>query len=321
MKDFKGKIAVVTGAGTGMGRELARQLAAEGCDVAICEFIVDNMNETRRLCEAEALPGTRILAQECDVSEEDQVIAFRDSVMREFATEHINLLFNNAGVGGGSSYVLEDRKIFDKAFAVNWFGVYYNVRAFMPMLLKSSQGHIINTSSVNGFWACLGPQTPHVSYSAAKFAVKGFTEGLLVDLRLNAPHIKASVVMPGHVGTSIGINTRIIHGFPDPDEVPDDHLDAMRERMKTRGFPLQNATNDQLREMLKHQGEQFRDNAPVSSAQAATIILDGVRNGQWRILIGEDAKRLDMMARNHAEQLYDQELYSQMLQDFQAEGD
>ncbi|MEE8398758.1 MAG: SDR family NAD(P)-dependent oxidoreductase [Desulfobacterales bacterium] len=305
MKTFEDKIAVVTGAGTGMGRELACQLASEGCHVAFCEVIVENMVETERLCREIALPGTRITAHECDVSDEAQVIAFRDAVKKQHDTTHINLLFNNAGVGGGGSFILDDRTEWDKTFAVDWSGVYYNTRAFMPMLIAGTEGHIINTSSVNGFWACLGNDVAHTSYSSAKFAVKGFTEALQIDLRLNAPHVKAYLVMPGHIGTSIGINSRKIHGGPEADDLTAEDLAAMRERMVGGGMATEDTTDDQLREMVRHLGEDFRDNAPCSSAQAATIILDGVRNGQWRILVGEDAKMLDQMVRTHAETVYD----------------
>lgn len=305
MKEFKDKIAVVTGAGTGMGRELARQLVSEGCHVAICDVIVENMVETERLCREIAPRGTRISAHACDVSDEARVIAFRDAVKDQHDTEHINLLFNNAGIGGGGSFILEDRKAWDKTFGVDWFGVYYNTRAFMPMLLASTEGHLINTSSVNGFWACLGNDTPHTSYSSAKFAVKGFTEALQVDLRLNAPHVKASLVMPGHIGTSIGINTRKILGGPEPEDLTAGDLAPMRARMVRGGMATESVTDDQLREAIKRSGEDFRDNAPCTAAQAATIILDGVRNEQWRILVGEDAKMLDQLVRTYPETIYD----------------
>ena len=95
MKDFKGKLAVVTGGGTGMGRELARQLSAEGCDVAMCDVSEENMRETKRLCE-EVGKGLRITTYRCDVSDESQVLAFRDAVQDAHETNHINLLFNNA---------------------------------------------------------------------------------------------------------------------------------------------------------------------------------------------------------------------------------
>jgi len=318
MRDFRGKIAVVTGAGTGMGRELVCQLASEGCHVAFCELIVENMKETKRLCDEIALPGTRITAHECDVSDEAQVIAFRDAVMAEHATEHINLLFNNAGVAGGGSFVLTDREEWDRTFAVDWFGVYYSTRAFMPMLLASEEGCIVNTSSVEGFWACLGPLIPQSAYPAAKFAVKGFTEGLQVDLRLNAPHVKAFLVMPGHVGTSIGINANRILGKPEPDAMSEEDLQPVRQLLGEQGVPADTTSDDQIRDMLKQQGEAFRDTAPLTSADAATVILDGIRNDRWRILVGDDAHALDEMVRTHPEEVYEP---SFMMQAQAADGD
>ena len=109
-------------------------------------------------------------------------------------------------------------------FNVCWYGVYYCTLAFMPLLKASEEAHLINTSSVNGFWASLGPTSAHSAYSAAKFAVKGFTEALVNDFRNNAPHIKASVVMPGHIGTDIVINSNRMLGR-DPKEMSDDQLE------------------------------------------------------------------------------------------------
>ena len=191
---------MVTGGGTGMGRELVRQLAAEGCDVAMCDVAEEAMAETAALCAA-ASPSATVTTFVADVADERQVLAFRDAVARDHATDRIHLLFNNAGIGGGGSMVLDSRAEWDATFAVCWGGVYHGTRAFLPMLLAADEGHVVNTSSVNGFWACLGPNIAHTAYSAAKFAVKGFTEALIVDFRLNAPHVRAAVVMPGHVGT------------------------------------------------------------------------------------------------------------------------
>lgn len=304
MKDFRGKIAVVTGAGTGMGRGLARQLAAEGCHVAICEYIVENMRETEALCKEAAPEGTQIMAMECDVADEKRVIAFRDAVKEAFQTKHVNLVFNNAGVGGGQSFILSPREEWERTYAIDWLGVYYCSRAFMPMLLASEEGWLVNTSSVNGFWACLGPQTPHSSYSTAKFAVKGFTESLQVDLSLNAPHVKAAVVMPGHVGTPIGPNTSTILGHPQIEDMPSERLAMIRTAMARRGFDVADLSEEGLREMMLERRRAWQTEAPLNPEQAATIILDGVRNGQWRILVGEDAKALDRLAREKPEDLY-----------------
>jgi NAD(P)-dependent dehydrogenase (short-subunit alcohol dehydrogenase family) len=215
MKNFRGKLAVITGGGTGMGRALAEQLTAEGCHVAICDVSAENMAETKQLCEARAHSGVHISTHVCDVSDERQVVAFRDAMTAQHETNHINLLFNNAGIGGGGSFLKDDRAEWERTFGVCWFGVYYCARAFLPLLVASDDGYIVNTSSVNGFWACLWPGTAHTAYSSAKFAVKGFSEALLIDLRLNAPHVKVAVVMPGHVGTLIVINTNKVLGKPD----------------------------------------------------------------------------------------------------------
>ena len=305
MKDFHDKLAVITGAGTGMGRELARQLASEGCHVAICDVLPQNMEETRKACEEIAPDGTRITAHECDVADEAQVVAFRDAVLQEHATEFVNLLFNNAGIGGGGSFLIDGRDEWDKTFGVCWSGVYYCTRAFLPLLVASSEGYIVNTSSVNGFWACLGPGIPHTAYSAAKFAVKGFTEALLTDLRVNAPHVKAAVVMPGHVGTSIAVNSRIIHGKPDFADMSAAELAETRARMARQGMPTEGVSDDQLKAAMQQRADDFRDNAPLTPAQAATIILDGVRNEEWRILVGEDARALDQRVRERPEEAYD----------------
>jgi len=125
MKDFAGKIAVITGGGTGMGRELARQLTAEGCTVAMCDISADTMAETKRLCAEHAPQGTKVITFMADVSVEDQILAFAEAVKRELDTDRIHLLFNNAGIGGGGSMIENDRKAWEKTFGVCWFGVYY----------------------------------------------------------------------------------------------------------------------------------------------------------------------------------------------------
>ena len=199
MEDFKNKIAVVTGGGTGMGRELVLQLADDGCHVSMCDVIEENMQETFDIATKQ-YPNVTITKHICDVSSEEDVIRFKDEVLEQQDTNHVNLLFNNAGIGGGGSFIHSSREEWEKCFAVCWYGVYYCSRAFMPSIIASEEAHIINTSSINGFWASLGG-TPHTSYSAAKFAVKGFSEALIDDFRVNAPHVGVSVVMPGHIGT------------------------------------------------------------------------------------------------------------------------
>ncbi len=305
MKDFNGKLAVITGGGTGMGRELALQLVAEGCNVAMCDVIEENMAETRRLCLAGAPQGTRVTTHKADVSDETQIVAFRDAVMRMHDSDHIHLLFNNAGIGGGGSVVNGERAPWDKTFDVCWYGVYYSVRAFMPMLLKASEGHIVNTSSVNGFWASIGPGRPHTAYSAAKFAVKGFTEALITDLAINAPHVKCSVVMPGHIGTEIVANSRKILGGQE--------LGGTRKAMAAMGIDVAKFSDEQVRAFIDEQARRFHDDAPTSAAEAAKIILDGVRAERWRILVGKDAEFLDKSVRAAPETAYGPEFYDALV--------
>ena len=213
MKTFRGKLAVVTGGGTGMGRELTTQLAAEGCHVAICDVSTENMAETKRLAEGVRRAGARVTTHVVRrVRRGPGAGVSRRGRDAQHATKHINLLFNNAGIGGGGSFVNGDRAEWERTFNVCWSGVYYCTRAFLPLLVASDEGCIVNTSSVNGFWASLGPSVSHTAYSSAKFAVKGFTEALITDLRLNAPHVKAVLVMPGHVGTSILLNSPKVLG-------------------------------------------------------------------------------------------------------------
>jgi len=158
MQDIAGRIAIVTGGGTGMGRELVRQLVAEGCSVAMCDVSATAMAETRSLCQMDRLPqGLRITAHRADVSDEAQVLRFRDEVAQEHQTDRIHLLFNNAGIGGGGSMIANNREEWERTFNICWGGVYLCTRTFLPMMLAADAGHIVNTSSVNGFWASVGP--------------------------------------------------------------------------------------------------------------------------------------------------------------------
>lgn len=312
MDSFKDKIAVITGGGTGMGRELARQLAAAGCHVAMCDVSEENMARTKQLCEAEASGRLRITAHLADVSDEKQVLAFRDQVMRDHETDCVHMVFNNAGIGGAGSLINDDRESWEKTFNVCWYGVYYGTRAFLPLLIVAEEGHLINTSSVNGFWASLGPDISHTAYSAAKFAVKGFTEALINDFKLNAPHVHVSLVMPGHIGTSIVINSGRILGM-DPKEMSDEDLLEARGNFARRGFDIGEATTEDVRRALVMQGEMFRDAAPTTASEAAKVILDGVREQRWRILIGDDAATLDKMVREDPEGAYGQDFMKKLV--------
>ena len=313
MKDFAGKIAIVTGGGTGMGRELVRQLIAEGCSVAMCDVSAKNMAETIALCEADGVPqGARVTAHIADVSDEAQLIAFRDEAAAQHETDKIHLLFNNAGIGGGGSIVTDSREDWERTFNVCWGGVYLGVRTFLAMLQAADEAHIVNTSSVNGFWASLGPAVSHTAYAASKFAVKGFSEALITDLALTAPNIKVSVVMPGHIGTSIVANSRKVMNRTDEDLLSAEDLERARARIARTGVDIALMDDGAIQAIVAEQHRRFLEDAPTTAAQAAKIILDGVKAERWRILVGEDAIKMDALVRADPEAAYTPEFFQVM---------
>jgi len=316
MKSFEGKFAVVTGGGAGMGRELARQLAAEGCNVATCDVSQKNIAETAALIEKDRPPqGTRVTTHVADVSDEAQLVRFRKEAEERHQTDKLNLLFNNAGIGGGGSFVNDSREEWERTFNVCWGGVYLGCRTFLPMMLGADEGHIVNTASVNGFWASLGPHVSHTAYAAAKFAVKGFTEALITDLRLNALHIKCSVVMPGHIGTSIVANSRKVISGRDEDQLSAEDIARARARIaRNMGEAASQLTDEQIAALAAEQARRFLEDAPTTAAQAATIILDGVRAERWRILVGDDAHAMDRLVREDPEHAYELEFFSRLIE-------
>jgi NAD(P)-dependent dehydrogenase (short-subunit alcohol dehydrogenase family) len=245
----------------------------------MCDLSEKNMAETATLARA-AAPSSdiRISTHVCDVSDEAAMSVFRDEVLTAHDTDHVNLLFNNAGLSGGGSIVTDTRESWDRCFNVCFNGVRFGVLAFLDALIASDEGHIVNTSSVNGFWASIGPDRPHTAYSAAKFAVKGFTEALITDMKVNAPHVLVSVVMPGHIGTSI-VQTSMEHGARD--------------------------LTDEERSLMELANRMFQENAPMTAAEASKVILDNVLAEKWRILVGDDAHALDMAVRADPEDAYD----------------
>jgi NAD(P)-dependent dehydrogenase (short-subunit alcohol dehydrogenase family) len=178
-------------------------------------------------------------------------------------------------------------------------------------MMKADEAHIVNTSSVNGFWASVGMGVPHTAYSAAKFAVKGFTEALITDLRLNAPHVHASVVMPGHIGTGIVLNSFRYFGL-DPKHLDAEQLVQIREQLASQGIDASGASDEDLGNGMQLQADMFRDMAPTSAAQAAEIILEGVRADRWRILVGTDAEQLDRLVRDTPDDAYEPSFMEQM---------
>ena len=284
MRELRGKIAVVTGGGSGIGRALACQLARLGCSVATCDVRNASLEETRDLALADAGEGVKVTTFVADVTDEEQLLAFQADTEKRHRTDHVHLLFNNAGLGGGASFVVGSRQEWERTFDVCWGGVYRTTRVFLSSMMRAPEAHLVNVSSVNGFWASLGPETTHTAYSAAKFAVKGFTEALIGDLRLNAPHVAVSLIMPGHVGTSIVHNTLAEFAQADSAETSPDML---------------------------QRADAFRD-AGLTPEQAAETILDGVRDGRWRILVGPDAYALDEAVRSAPDKAYEQDFFNRL---------
>lgn len=280
---FKDKLAVVTGGGSGIGSELVLQLLAAGCNVATCDISVHALEELETRAELIS-SGARVVTCEADVADTKSVETFRDAILDSFKKDHIHFLFNNAGIGGGGSFVTGSPELWERTFNICWGGVYNCSRIFMPLLVAANQARIINTSSVCGFWAYMNPSTPNSAYSAAKFAIKGFTEALITDLRMNAPHVECSVVMPGTIGTPLFANSSEI-------------------------------LTGKVSERTAQVTEDFLKTASTTPAEAASIILNGVSARKWRILIGSDAQELDKRVRALPEEAYEAEFYERLKED------
>ena len=299
LNGFDGKLAVVTGGGSGMGRELVLQLASAGCSVATCDLRKEAADETVEAARAAAPEGIRVSAHRCDVSNEASVQQFRDELLDEHAASSINLLINNAGIAGAGSFLTDDRDAWERVFNVCWGGVYHCTRAFMPLLVASDGGCLVNMSSVNAFWVTHGSGAPSTAYGPAKAAVKGFSEALIEDLRSNAPHVSVAVVMPGSIGTGIGNNSAEIIGEGDA-------MDGFREILTQEyGLSVEGVSEEEIRRLAVVQDEVYTEFASTSAAEAAAVILGGVLAGRWRILVGADALQLDEAVRADPEAIYD----------------
>ena len=249
-----GRTAVITGAGSGIGRGMARRLAADGCPVALVDRDADGLQET-----AGSLAGP-VLARALDVRDRHALMVFAAEVA-EWAPAPLGMVFNNAGVTVVQSVADASPEDDEWVLDVNLNGVVHGVRAFLPILLRQGEGAIVNTSSVFGLIGF-----PHQSaYCASKFAVRGYTDALRHELR--GTGVRAVVVHPGGVGTSIVANARY-------------HAD-FRRRYADRDAAAR----------------AFAAMARTTPERAAEIIHDGVRRGRARILVGPDAYLFDALAR------------------------
>ncbi|WP_029919554.1 SDR family NAD(P)-dependent oxidoreductase [Nevskia soli] len=258
MKSFENKVAAITGAGSGMGRTLALRLAAQKCQVALSDVNEAGLAETARLA---AQSGVKVTSKKVDVADRAAVYAWAEEVVQDHGK--VNLIFNNAGVALGATVEGMSYEDFEWIVGINFWGVVYGTKAFLPHLKASGDGHIINTSSVFGL-AGIPSQS---AYNATKFAVRGFTEALRQELELAGAPVSATSVHPG------GIKTNIAR--------------AARMSSSLRDIGLDD----------KHGSEKFEKNFITTADNAAKIILNAVRGNKRRVLVGPDAYLIDLMVR------------------------
>jgi NAD(P)-dependent dehydrogenase (short-subunit alcohol dehydrogenase family) len=297
---------MVTGCSSGMGRSLSIQLAEEGVRfLAICDVKLDDLEETKRICEESATNKLfSCTAHICDVSKEESVKKFRDEVEAAHG-DTLDVVINNAGIARAGPFLELPQKDWELCFNVDFHGVVHCTRHFLPMLVRSKKAFLGNISSLNGIWACLGPTSPpHTTYSAAKFAVRGFTEALLVDSYRNFPHVTVSCIHPGFVGTKIVINSV-------QDEISvETSAEVLAEyrqgaiRLQWDGAPKGGWENATAAQIKKRAGEHFQTAAPLTADMAAIQILDGLKRGETRIMVGEDAVVIDWCARVFPRAIY-----------------
>ncbi len=259
MKSLSNRVAVITGAGSGIGRALAYNLGKRGCRLALADVNEAGLKETADELQNQ---GVELITQKLDVADRDAVYAFADQVAEQFG--EIHLVFNNAGVALGAT--VEDMKYddFEWLFNINFWGVVYGTKGFLPYLKQADEGHIVNISSVFGF---IGVPTQS-AYNAAKFAVRGFTESLRQELEIEGSNVSCSCVHPGGIKTNIAKNARM---------------------------------GDDIERLIGKKGEKatadFEKLFRTTPADAAKTILKGVEHNKRRVLIGADAHAIDTMQR------------------------
>jgi len=256
MKTLADKVAAVTGAASGIGRALATNLAAKGCHLAISDVNEQGLQETANLV---ADRNVRVTTHIVDVANREQVYQYADDVVKEHG--RANIIINNAGVAVGDSIEEVSYEDFEWIVGINFWGVVYGTKAFLPHLKKEPEGHVVNISSING----IIPNPLNGPYCSTKFAVRGFTETLSQEMK--GTSVGVTVVHPGGIGTDIVRNARIRR-----------HINP-------------NKTPDQL-------AADFDENVVRNTADfAARTIISGIEKNKQRVLIGGDAKLLDRFTR------------------------
>jgi short-subunit dehydrogenase len=258
MTVIRGAAAAVTGAASGIGRALALELAARGCDVALADR--DEAGMQAVAAEIAKAGARKVSLHRVDVAEPGQIEAFSQAAIA--AHPGLNILINNAGVALLGQFAEIDQAQMQWLMNINFWGVVHSTRAFLPHLSRQQEAHIVNLSSIFGIIAPPG----QTAYSAAKFAVRGFSESLRHELKLAASPVRLSVVHPGGVATNIARNSRTGSGI-----------------------------NDNARRAQSI--ERFDSFAKTTPAAAALRIISGIEKNQPRILIGNDARFMDLVQR------------------------
>jgi|TARA_B110000238_G_scaffold57925_1_gene63353 short-subunit dehydrogenase len=266
LKTFQNKVSVVTGAGSGMGRYLALNLAQEGSDVVICDINQKALNETEDLIKAYNVSCSSL---NLDLREKNNI----DTLVEETISNHgkVDLLFNNAGVVTASPFLEMKESDWDWCNDLNYNSLVYCSRAFLPHLMKENESALVNTSSIFGIIT-----TPNNTvYHATKFAVRGFTESLAMELRDDP--IQINCVYPGHIGTNIVLDARF-----------------KKEILLTNGEYAKDSNGKLL--TVEDVGSTFRETG-MNPNKAAKIILKGVKKNKRRIFVGLDAKVMEIAQR------------------------
>ena len=293
-------VAIVTGAGNGLGRSIAVGLSARVRTAVLCDVDHDGLLETEELITRSS-SRTTVVRKHADVSDRAQVNDLAEHYRREVSGD-LAYLVNNAGIVGGSSFFADDPDHWDKTFAINWGGTYNVCRAFQPELLSSPAAYIVNVSSANGFWASSAHNTPLSAYSTSKFAIKGFTEALVVDCKRHAPNVKPVLVMLGQLDTRLAFNSRRYLELPAPADMSDAQIEALREQLVD---PMRSMSVSDLREALQNTLTRARGEHVVTPDHAAGQILDAIDRGEWRIVIGDGARLLDEAVRIAPQDAYE----------------
>ena len=271
MKSFKEKVAVITGAGSGMGRYLAVLLAKDGADVVLCDVNETTLNETKEMLRKY---NVSVSSHLLDVSDKDAIEALPGKVIEQHGK--VDLVFNNAGVTTGSHFKDMDEDNWDWVMGINFDGVINSTRAFIPHMIDRPEAAIVNTSSIFGMVAVPGQTV----YHATKCAVRGFTESLAMEMADTNPNLQIHCVHPGHIGTNIASDARM-----------DDQDFNEDEEGVSRSIFTRNAPKSQ-----EEMGNMFKEGG-MHPSKAAQIILNGVKKNKSRIFIGLDAKLLDLSQR------------------------